>query len=171
VSTASFAAAFIASVKSGAPCDVAMMEDPAEQARKKEKAAANNADVWEKTYKSCEAAIAVREAALERARLAVDNARGDVIRNASAAVHGLLAGLDKLQAEVFDRRLQLHFFARNDLVPESNKASVAAALEQKTLPGDGKAIFRDEWHSRPLYLAWMNAFEALKRDADAPLPS
>ncbi len=72
---------------------------------------------------------------------------------------------------MFDRRLQLHFFARNDLVPESDKEAVAAALEQKTLPGDGKAVFRDEWYSLPLYLAWMNALEALKRNADAPLPT
>ncbi len=61
VSTANFAAAFIASVKEGAPCDVAVMEDPAKQARDKEKAAANDADVWERTYESCKSAIPVRE--------------------------------------------------------------------------------------------------------------
>ncbi len=66
--------------------------------------------------------------------------------------------------------MQLHFFAVNDLIPENDKAAVTAALEQKMMPGDNRAVFYNEWHSRPLYLAWMNAFEALKRDAEALLP-
>jgi hypothetical protein len=162
-------AVFAASLRAGAPCDAAVLERPMLERRDAIEAAQRDVDIWTKTYESCKAIIPAKQSAIDNKRRAVDQASIEVVRNAGV-IEPLLAGLAELEAQLLERRLVLYFLESRDLIPEKDKRAVMRAQELTELPGSAYGVSRTKWREHPTFIALLNAFEALKRDANAPLP-
>jgi hypothetical protein len=68
-------------------------------------------------------------------------------------------------------RLVLSFLARKGLLDDGDKSAVMTALANTQLPRWPSDIWFSHWGQHPAYGAWVAAFEALKKNADAVLPT
>lgn len=165
---ADLGAVFTQSVRSGAPADLATLERPAVKRQEAIARAQHDVDIWSRTLESCRSAVPARQSAVAMAKVRAEAAAADAVRRGDA-VEQILDGLEDLQRQVFERRLALHFLERRDLVAEVHKDTVRAVLS-KTMPTRAAVESRIEWEGHPVFRSWSDAFEALKRDAGAPLP-
>lgn len=155
---ADYAAGLMASALSGAEYDPVAL---AQAAADDEAQAAQCLDIWEKAVASCEAEIERRQSSKVWGESLLTDLALDVIRhNSGPVVDRLLDGLDRMAEEVLARRLSLRFLLTERLIPEDRRSSVSAAL----------AVDPQRETHHPALAAWRQAIEALKTDADAPLP-
>jgi len=157
------AAEFIASVASGAPCNVAVLERSAIDARAKMTAAENEVAVWDETRRECDAAVRAKEAEVSNAKERVEKAARVVVAN-SEMITRLMDGLEAMQAEVIAQRVALRFIWGKGLNGElsgPDKDRIESLLRQD-LTG---------WESHPVHGVWRAAFEELQSNPEAELPS
>jgi chromosome segregation ATPase len=152
---AGYPEAFLSSLASGAAVDVLELDRPATESRSRIGTAEQAVAAWRRVYEASKAAIQDRERHLPILEHRVADAARDVVRN-SEAVARLMDGLAEMQSEVARRRGALHFLTLKQLLPEGAKESIARILR-----ADVDSHLDTEWQA---------AFDALKRDADAPLP-
>jgi hypothetical protein len=65
----------------------------------------------------------------------------------------------------------LEFSGRKGLLDDGDKSAVMTALANTQLPGWPSDIWFSHWDQHPAYGVWVAAFEALKKNADAVLPT
>jgi hypothetical protein len=127
-------------------------------------------EVWQVALNAAVAAVSTREHAFNAARQKVDMAVRGVVATSDVTAT-LLDGLSEMQDKVFSRRLALHFLDMHGLLPPAHEVAVRAALAPFPLPGDRRQVYFDSWLTLPPYAAWMRAVDALRRDANTPLPT
>jgi hypothetical protein len=154
---------FAASVSAGNPCDVAVLERSAIDARAKLSAAENDFRVWEQTSEECDLAVRAKEAEEVTAKERVEKAARVVVAN-SEMITRLMDGLEAMQAEVIAQRVALRFIWGKGLNGElsgPDKDRIESLLRQD-LTG---------WESHPVHGVWRAAFEELQSNPEAELPS
>jgi hypothetical protein len=154
---------FIASVGAGNPCETAVLERSAVDARAKMTAAENEVAVWDETRRECDVAVRAKEAEVSNAKERVEKAARVVVAN-SEMVTRLVDSLEAMQAEVIARRVALRFIWGKGLNGElsgPDKARIESLLRQD-LTG---------WESHPVHGVWRAAFEELQSNPEAELPS
>jgi hypothetical protein len=157
------AAEFIASVAVGRPCDTAVLERSAIDARAQIAAAENDVTIWERTSDECAFAVKTKEADVAIAKDRLERAARAVICN-SMYVARLIDELTALQSEVVNKRSVLRFIWR---------ASCNGELE-RPLSEQVERVLRqniDGLESTPASAAWSAAFNELITNPEAELPS
>lgn len=161
--TGALASEFTSSVAAGAPCNVAVLERSAIDARGQIAAAENDVRVWEQTSEECSQAVRTKEADVATAKERVERCARMVIVNAET-VKRLGDGLEALQAEVIERRVALRFVwgkGLNGELSQPDKERMERLLRED-LTG---------WESHPVHGVWRGAFEELQSNPEAELPS
>jgi hypothetical protein len=97
--TGALASEFTASVAAGAPCNVAVLERSAIDARGQIAAAENDVRVWEQTSEECSQAVRAKEGKVSDAKDRVERAARSVICN-SENVARLIDELTALQSKI-----------------------------------------------------------------------
>ncbi len=156
-----FADDLISHVKDGTDYDVAVIGRRDVEAREREAELQNAADVWTKAQRACEAAIPDRRCDLEWADRHVVTAARKVIA-AHPEVEKLLAEAKKIRDDLDLRQSELLTVLH--LVTSSSE--IGARLNDELARG----LLIDE-RQFPICGEWNSAFNALQRDADAPLPT
>jgi hypothetical protein len=108
---------------------------------------------------------------LEYARTALDDRLRDVVRS-EAPVGKLLAEAKVAQADLIAKRVRLRFLFNADLVAEDVVAEMRKfLLFENTLPVGRGQLEHGNFDKHPAADSYKRAIEALRTDADAPLPS
>ena len=166
----SYADAFISSIRSGGDCDAATLDRAAIDATAQERELEHAVRIWKKANDDCKLEIANCETRLSRAQRIVEEAARSVIGDVDVVTR-IREGLDDMHAEVMRRRIVLRFILTNGRLPDEIRKELNLFLNANTcLPGGYESWFSFEWDKHSEALAWTNAFETLKNDADAPLP-
>lgn len=166
-----YAADLINAVKSGSTFDPASSGNFAAQQRAKIQRATEELELWQRTAKSCDAAISQRKDAVERAENIVEAAaKAVIVSSADDAVRELMDGIDHLHAELVSRRLALRFLLTKQLISDDDATSVQGYLRLNLLPGGWGSIDYGDWEKHPTQLAWQQAMENLRRDPTTALP-
>jgi hypothetical protein len=158
-----FADAFTASIAAGNPCNVATLERSSVAAGAKMTAAENEVAVWDETRRECDAAVRAKEAEVSNAKERVEKTARVVVAN-SERVTRLVDSLEAMQAEVIARRVALRFIWGKGLNGElsgPDKDRIESLLRQD-LTG---------LESHPVHGVWRAAFEELRSNPEAELPS
>jgi hypothetical protein len=157
------AAEFISSVGTGNPCNAAVLERSAVDARAKMTAAENDVNVWKQTHEECDQAVRAKEGAVTTAKEHVEKASRRVIAN-SETVKRLADGLEALQAEVIEKRAALRFIWGKGLNGE-----LSGPLKERV----ERLLWRDltGMESTSASAAWSAAFNELQSNPEAELPS
>jgi hypothetical protein len=169
----SLASDFIASVGAGNPCGTAVLERSAVESRAKMTAAENEVAVWDETRRECEIAVREKGAAVVTAKERVEKAARMVIAG-SGVVEGLLAGLEEMQAKVFNRRVALRyilFSGLNGELLEADRARIETLFKTDRLPAGFNSAYNSGWEQHPVHKKWGAALDALMTDSEAELPT
>jgi hypothetical protein len=154
---------FIASVASGAPCNVATLERSSVESRAKLTAAENDVNVWKQTHEECEQAVRAKATDVVAAKEAVERCARKIVCDSAMAAR-LMDNLETKQAEIIENRVILRFIWGNGLNGElsgPDKDRIESLLRQD-LTG---------WESHPVHGVWRAAFEELQSNPEAELPS
>jgi hypothetical protein len=121
------------------------------------------------------AALAEREksaaAEIEWSKSLLDAAVKAVLRSeTSASVTTMMSKAKVLQAELVDLRVRLRYLLHGDSVDEAEAQEVKDFLHEYMLPATYNCKERENYSEHPAADGWRAACEALKVDADAPLP-
>ena len=159
----SLATEFISSVGAGNPCNVAVLERSAVDARAQLSSAENDVNVWKQTHEECDLAVRGKRDAVADAKERVEKAARVVVAN-SEMVTRLVDSLEAMQADVIARRVALRFIWGKGLNGElsgPDKDRIESLLRQD-LTG---------WECHPIHGVWRAAFEELQSNPEAELPS
>jgi hypothetical protein len=88
----------------------------------------------------------------------------------TSAVHGLMARARNLTDELISVRLALRYLDRADLVLDVDRDQVGDFLRNPEMPGKYGDVQFGEWDDDGAAAPWIQTREALKRDAETPLP-
>jgi hypothetical protein len=161
--TGALADAFASSVAAGEPCNVAVLERSAIDARAKLVAAENEVAVWDETRLECELAVRSKAADVAAAKERVTRAARVVVCNAETVSH-LADELAALQSELISRRSVLRFIWRTNRNGELS-VPLAGRIERLLLC-DLTGL-----ESTPASAAWSAAFDELLTNSEAELPT
>ncbi len=157
------AAEFIASVGAGNPCNVATLERSSVAAGAQIAAAENDARVWEEPRRECDAAVRAKKADVSNAKERVEKAARVVVAN-SEMVTRLMDSIEATQAEVVERRVALQFVwgkGLNGELSRPDRDRIERLLRQDLTGSE----------SHPVHGVWRAAFEELRSNSEAELPS
>ncbi len=155
----SFADDLISHVKDGTDYNVAVIGRRDVEAREREADLQNAADVWTKAQRACEAAIPGRQDDLTWCDRHVVTAARKVV-----AAH---PGVEKLFAEAKKIRDDLEL-RQSELLAVLHLVTLSSEIGAKLNDYLGRGLVISE--RDPVCHSWNAAFNALQRDADAPLP-
>ncbi len=154
----------VAAVLAGSDIDFGK---PARDARMREAELEREIEGWREAEEKCEAEIPARRQALEWAEYATQAAAQCVVKNTDIASK-LMDGLADLEAEIIRRRVALRYLLFKGMIGDADRAVVNAHLRNNILPGGEGSLSCFTGH--PAETELRNVIDALKRDADAPLP-
>jgi hypothetical protein len=169
----SLAADFIASVASGSPSDVAVLERSSVESRSKISSAENEFSVWNQTREECDLAAREKEVAVTDAKERVEKAARCVIAN-SETVARLLDGVEEMTAEVINRRVALRFILFSCLNGEllaADREKIENLFRTDRRPAGFHSAYNTGWEMHDIHKKWAAAFDELLSNAEAEIPS
>ena len=140
-----------------------MLECSGNNARAALTGAENELIIWQQTYDECDLAVRAKEGEVLDAKDRLERAARAVVCNVETTTR-LTAELERLQAEVVDRRSALRFIwgkGINGELPRPLVESVQRVLQRDLLGME----------STPASAAWSAAFNELLTNFEAELPS
>lgn len=144
-------------------CDVLAVERRQFETRDTLADAEREVAAWRRAKDEAKAEIPVREEAQYWADRTVKTCVGAVLTE-SGAIDRLRGEAERLQADLIARRVTLIFLEKHAELPAEEKRQLSLYLSRSAvLPRDASQHEAAE--------VWAHAAEALKRDADAPLPA